>query len=278
MYIEFMRKVFNLTNRYVILITVLILYSLVTNVYAAFFMAGNTKFIGLILAVIILILMSAVFTAGWCKMVVAAIDKPESDEPNALIKIFPEGVGEYILPILGSLLVLAVFFCITLGLTFHAGSHFIGNPHIDISKLAKIGNDMTAAKSFMDSLSPVQIKQLLRWNQLFLLYLTSVYFLLFLYLPAIFYKCANPFKAFFISLKDLFSKKILKTTGIFFAVFLANMLISMLTAIFSSNTIMSFLVTLLGFYIFTASVVGIFYYYNENFVKSYLGQNIDIKI
>ena len=273
-----MRKVFNLTNKYIILITVLILYSLITNIYAVFFMAGNVKLIGLIFAIIILILMSAVFTAGWCKMIVSAIDKFESDNPNSLIKVFPEGVGEYILPILGSIVVLSLFFGVTGFFALQAGSHFIGNPHIDFGKLAKIGNDMTAAKSFMDSLSPIQIKQLLRWNQLFLIYITSAYFLLFLYLPAIFYKCANPFKAFFISLKDLFSKKIIKTAGVFFIIFFANMLISMLTAIFSSNAVISFIVTLLGFYIFTASITGIFYYYNNNFLNSHLGQNIDVKI
>ena len=273
-----MRTVFNLTNKYVILITVLILYSLITNVYAVFFMAGNVKLIGIILAIIILILMSAVFTAGWCKMIVSAIADPESDDPNALIKVFPEGVGEYILPVLGSIVVLSVFFGVTGFLTLKAGSHFIGNPHIDFGRLAKIGNDMTAAKSFMESLSPIQIKQLLRWNQLFLIYITSSYFILFLYIPAIFYKSANSIKAFFISLRDLFSKKIIKTTGVFLIIFLANILISMLTAISGSNAIMSFVVTLLGFYILTASVIGIFSYYNNNFVKSYLGRNIDIKI
>lgn len=273
-----MRKVFNITNNYVILITVLILYSLITNVYAVFFMAGNVKIIGLVLAIIILILMSAVFTAGWGKMITSALNNPENENPNSLIKVFPEGVGEYILPILGSILVLSVFFGITGFLALHAGGHFIGNPHIDFGKLAKIGNDMTAAKSFIESLSPLQKNMILQWNQLFLIYITSSYFVLFLYLPAIFYKCANPFKAFFVSLKDLFSKKIIKTAGIFCIIFLANMFISMLTAIFNSNAVMSFIVTLLGFYIFTVSITGIFYYYNNNFVKSHLGQNIDVKI
>ena len=273
-----MQKVFNLTNKYVILITVLILYSLITNVYAAFLATGSIKIIGLIFGLLLLILMSVVFIAGWCKMIVSAIDKPESEDPNALIKVFPEGVGEYILPVLGALLVLLIFYGITGFLAFYAGNHFIGNPHIDVAKLAKIGNDMTAAKSFMDSLSPLQTKQLLFWNQLLLIFITSSYFILFLYIPAIFYKSKNPFKAFFISLKDLFSKKIIKTFGVFCIIFFANSLISVLTAVFGSNTIMSFIITLLGFYVFTASITGIFSYYNDNFVKSYLGQNIDIKI
>ena len=273
-----MRKVFNLVNKYVILITVLILYSLITNVYAAIFAAGNTKIIGLMFGLVLLILMSVVFTAGWCKMITSAIEHPECEDPNALIKIFPEGVGEYILPILGAFLVVLIFYGIYGFLIFCTGNHFIGNPHIDIGKLAKIGNDMAAAKSFMDSLSPVQIKQLLRWNQLFILFITSSYFILFLYIPAIFYKSKNALKAFIISLKDLFSKKIVKTSGVFCIVFFANTLVSVLTAIFSSNAIMGFIITLLGFYIFTASITGIFSYYNDNFVKSYLGQNIDIKI
>ena len=61
-----MPKVFKITNNYIILATVLILYSLISNVYAACFMAGGgVKVLGLISALVILVLMTAAFLDGW---------------------------------------------------------------------------------------------------------------------------------------------------------------------------------------------------------------------
>jgi hypothetical protein len=108
--------------------------------------------------------------------------------------------------------------------------------------------------------------------------ITFIYFITFLYLPSLFLKNKNPFIAFFISLKDTFSKNFFKTLGIFALIFILNFIISILSGIFGANTIIHFLLTLANFYFITLVGVGVFYYYYQNFVKSYIGQNVDIEI
>ena len=99
-----------------------------------------------------------------------------------------------------------------------------------------------------------------------------------LYLPTIFFKEKNPLKAFFISIKDLFSRYFAKNIGIFLLILLANSILSILTTISTSFAAMYFIFTLINFYFITVVGVGVFYYYYQTFIKPQLGQNIDIKI
>ena len=97
-------------------------------------------------------------------------------------------------------------------------------------------------------------------------------------MPSLFFKNKNPLKAFGLSLKDLFSKKFFKSTGVFLLIFALNFIISIFSAILGGNVILHFMITLLNFYFITAVGIGIFYYYYNNFVDTRLGQNVDVKI
>ena len=48
-----------------------------------------------------------------------------------------------------------------------------------------------------------------------------------------------------------------------------------IATLFVSNVFIHFFVTLLNFYFITAVGVGLFYYYNKDFIESRLGQNIE---
>lgn len=274
-----MQNVFKITNNYIVLATVLILYSLISNVYAAFFAAGRgVNILGIICALVILVLMTAVFLAGWFKMVKKAVLEEKFDDPNSLIQDFPEGVGEYFLPILGMIFKIAIVFVLVGALVFYTGLHLVGNPNIDWQAFAKVSNDIAGMKSFLLALPQEQVTKLAQWNQLVLMGLMFLYFILFLYPPALMFKNKNPFIAFFVSLKDLFSKKLFKTVGVFLLILICNSVISVISVVTASNVILGLLSTLAGFYVLTASAVGLFYYYNKNFVNNHLGQNVDVKI
>ena len=275
-----MQKIFNLTNKYIILTTVLILYSLISNIYAAIFAVNNggIKLINLLSAILILILMTSAFLAGWLKMIKTAVVEPEKDEPNSLIKVFPEGVGEYILPVLGLGLQITVIWAIIGVGIFLLGNHLAGNPNLDLQKLLSAGNDMSVIKDFLSTLTPEQISKLAIWNHLFLSGISFGYFIVFLSLPALFFKNKNPFFAYFISLKDLLSKKFFKTLGVFLLILFSNVILSSMSVIFGANIILGFITTLAGFYVLTASAIGLFEYYYNNFVISHLGRNVDIKV
>ena len=80
-----MQKVFNLTNKYIVLSTPLILYSLVSSMYLLV-STGGGKLINLLLAIIMFVLMTGAFIAGWFNMIKSAITDPDREDPNSLLK------------------------------------------------------------------------------------------------------------------------------------------------------------------------------------------------
>lgn len=271
-----MKKVFELTNRYIVLGTPLILFSLLSSVYIA--LSAHGALINLIIAFVLFGLMTAAFVAGWFNMVKLAAIDPEPDNPNSLFKYFTSGVGEYFLPSLGVLINVIFVSVLFLIIAVFAGIKLIGDPGISPEALNAAVQTPEALKVFLSSLTQEQLIKINAWNLLLLVTMASTYFLEILYLPAMFFKNKNPFIAFFISLKDLFSRKFVRTLGVYLLIFVINFIISILAALFMGNVIAHFLITLANFYFVTCASVGVFYYYNNNFVKSHIGQNIDTSV
>lgn len=271
-----MLKTFNLTNKYIVLTTPLILYSLISSVYLVISM-GNSNFINLLFAIILLILMTSAFIAGWFNMIKLAITDYK-DEPNSLIKEFVPGVGEYFLPSLGAFFIILTTIITALTISYFIGINNIGDPGISSEALTNALKDSVALKNFVANLNTEQLVKINLWNSLILTTTAVSYFLIFLYIPALFLKNKNPFVAYLISLKDLFSKKIFKTLAIFLLILMLSFFLSLLSTIFGNFLIIHFLITLLNYYFFTVISVGVFYYYFVNFIKPTTGQNVDIEV
>lgn len=272
-----MQKVFNLTNRYIVLATPLILYSLISSVYLVTSASGG-KLINLLFAILLFFLMTGAFIAGWFNMIKIAIIDPEREDANSLIKEFPAGVGEFFLSSLGAIFVVFIFSTLMLIGSYFIGANTIGDPGISADTLASALKNTETLKTFVTGLSIEQLTKINLWNMLILGTLTLIYYSLFLYMPALFFKNKNPLFAFFISLKDLFSKNILKTTGIFLLIFVINFFISLISTILGTNVFIHFVLTLLNFYFITSVGVGVFYYYYLNFIQPMIGKNVDIEI
>lgn len=272
-----MQKVLSLTNKYIVLATPLILYSLISSVYLVTSASGNKIFI-LLFALILFFFMTSAFLSGWFNMIKLAILAPEKEDPNSLIKEFVPGVGEFFLYTSGAMILVLLIISLLSIISFFIGAHFIGDPGVSAEALAKALQTPSMLKAFIATLSSEQLVKINHWNLLAMATMTVGYFVLFLYMPTLFFKNKNPFKAYFISLKDLFSKKFFKSVGIFLLIFVFNFLISIFSALFAGNAILHFIITLLNFYFITAVGVGIFYYYYNNFVDTRLGQNVDVKI
>ena len=269
-------EAFNVTNKYIVLATPLILYSLFTSVYLAASATG--KLINLLIALVLFTLMTAAFIAGWFNMIKIAIVAPQRDDANSLIKEFIPGVGEYFLSSIGSLVNIFIVTLLVVIITIYAGMHFIGNPDISVEALSKSLETAITLKTFLASLSTEQLVKLNQWNILLMSGISFAYFILLLYLPALFFKKKNPFMALVVSFKDLFSKHILKTFGIYVLIFLANAIISILSALFIGNVVMHFILTLANFYFVTVAAVGVFYYYFKTFIEPQIGQNVDLRV
>lgn len=271
-----MKKVFELTNRYIILGTPLILFSFLSTLYLA--LSARGAVINLIIGLFLFGLMTAAFVSGWFNMVKIAVLEPDREDMNSLIKEFTPGVGEYFLPSLGVLVNIIVVSLIILIIASIIGMKVIGDPDISIEALNLAVQTPESLKVFLASLSKEQLVKINAWNLLLLLSMALTYFLEILYLPAMFFKNKNPFIAFFIGLKDLFSRKFFITLGIFILIFVIYGVLSILSALFIGSVIAHFVITLANFYFIICASVGIFYYYHNNFVKSQIGQNIDERV
>ena len=110
-----MQKIFEITNRYIILATPLVLFSMISSIYLVASLSGG-KILSILFAIILFTLMTSAFIAGWLKMVRGAVETPDNDEPYLLIKDFVPGVGEYFLSATGA--VFLMFFLFGLLYTF----------------------------------------------------------------------------------------------------------------------------------------------------------------
>ena len=264
------KESFHITNKYIILATPLILFSLLSSLYILFSLGGNI--LSLIIAAEVFVLMLGAFLSGWFFMTGLCI-KEDYNEPNLLIKEFPAGVGEYFLPVLGLIFITVVVSLILMTASYYAGMIFIGNAGISPEDFSKALESMTALKAFLNSLTDEQLVKLNAWNFLLLGTMSLTYFLIMFYAPAMFFKDKNPFKAFWRSLRDLFSRKFFKNCMLYMILFVSYFILSIITAIVNVNIIMHFIFTLINFYYLVFIAVWIFNYYYNNFVKP--GANID---
>ena len=81
--INSLKESYKLTNKYIILATPLILFSLLSSLYILFSVKGNV--LGLLFAIVLFFLMLIAFLSGWFYMIKNAISDCESDEFDCYI-------------------------------------------------------------------------------------------------------------------------------------------------------------------------------------------------
>ena len=263
---NFIKESFNITNKYIILATPLILFSLLSSLYILFSLGGNL--IGLAFAAILFILMLCAFLSGWFFMIRKCITTNEyNDDPNALIKNFPAGVGEYFLTAIGMIFNIFLIVVIFLTISYFIGMKFIGNIGISPEEFSKAMASIPALKTFLYSLNEEQLFKLNAWNLLLFITMIVTYFMIMLYPSAVFFKNKNPFKAYFLSLKELFGRKFFRNILVYILLFTSYFILSILTTIFAGNIITHFIFTLINFYYLVLIAVMVFKYYHNNFVE-----------
>ena len=264
------RESFKITNGNIVIATPLIFFSLISSLYMIF--SYNANIIGQIFSVILFFLMFGAFLSGWFYMILKAVKEPDIED-NQLITDFPSGVGEYFLSALGLIFQVIFVFSIIIIAAVFAGKKIIGGFGISYSQVVQAASSMETMKTFVDSLSQEQLIKINQWNILMFCAVVFNYFIIMLYPAVILFKNKNPFKAFFISLKDTFGHRFFKNVGLFIFIFSVYTLISIGTMLLGKNIILHFIFTLLNFYYITFAGVLLFNYYYSNFIR--IGSNID---
>ena len=263
--LSYIKDSFQLTNKYIILATPLILFSLLSSLYILFSVGGNL--LSLLIALLLFGLMVGAFLSGWFFMIKTCVSNPEQEDPNVLLKEFPAGVGEYFLPVLGLMINTMVISVLLILVSYFVGMKLIGDIGITPEALTKGMESFAAMKTFLGGLTQEQIFKLNAWNMLLFFTMSVTYFLIMFYSPALFFKDKNPFKAYFLSLKDLFSKKFFTNFGLFLILFVSYFILSIFTTLFGANVIMHFVFTLINFYYLVFVAVMVYNYYYKNFVQ-----------
>ena len=267
------RESFKITNENIVIATPLIFFSLISSLYMIFSAAGNK--IGLIFSVVLFFLMFGAFLSGWFYIIIRAVKEPDIESNNLIVE-FPSGVGEYFLSAMGMIIqVIIVFTLISIGIVI-IGKKIIGGVGISYDQIVQAAANVEATKAFVNSLSEEQLVKINLWNLLAFCSLSLGYFILMLYPTVIFFKEKNPFKAFFVCLKDTFGHRFFKNAGLFIFISFFYMIISLCTMTLGKNIIMHFIFTLLNFYYITFAGILFCNYYYSNFIK--IGSNIDTTV
>lgn len=268
---KIIRESFKITNSYIVIATPLILFSLFSSIYVM--LSSNGSLLSLVITAILFFLMLASFLSGWFFMIKKAVVNSDEEQKNNLIVEFPAGVGEYFLSILGMIFVIVLVFIATTVIVGVAGKKLIGDTGVSYNQLSTAFASVESMKVFLTSLTPEQISKFKAWNLLLMFGMIFNYFVTMFYFPVVFFKEKNPFKAFFINIKDTFGRKIFNNIFLFIFMFIAYFILSILTVLFGGNIVTHFILTLINFYYATFIGVLIFNYYYSNFAK--IGSQID---
>lgn len=264
------KESFDLTNKYIILATPLILFSLLSSLYLVF-TAGGSR-LGVAFAAILFFLMFCAFLAGWFNMLKICIQN-QDENPNELMKHFTSGVGEYFLPVIGMLIISVFVGTVLFAISTVIGYKLIGSPNISISALSSALTSVETMKAFLTSLSTEQLLKINLWNLLLFLTIGLTYFVIMFCPTALFFKTKNPFKAFLYSQKDLFCRHFFKNAGIYLFVFILYFILSIFAAFGNTNIVLYFVFTLVNFYFMVFASILLFNYYHSNYIK--IGSNFD---
>lgn len=287
--IKYFQKAFKITNENIILTTPLVFFLLLFSIYLGISQNAPANIISAILLLITILFMVSAFFAGWFFMVKRAIDLDKQefiiDEDRAkasfnLIKEIPVGIGEYVLPFAGALILYTGLLFLLLFIGYQIGLHFIGNPGLNLNEMRSVTHSPDALKTFASSLSPEQLAKLKLWDFLFM-GIMSVYYFITMFWPAqIIIKTKNPLVAFFKSLIFTF-KNFISALILFVYISVINFIISLIVSystikpITSFVTMLAYLVSMLLYFYFVVYVIVLIFLYYDSEASEKTKNNCD---
>ena len=271
--IKTISKAFELLRDNIVIVQPLIFYLLILGVVSRPITVDGTFTYASIFAIIIVILFTSAFLAGWFYIVKLALSYRDKvyetiEEKNiaslSLLKQFFTGVGDYFLPVLGAFVIYVLMFIAFSFASYKLGLHYIGKLILtpELIKALNSGSyaDITAVINSVDSIQ--SLKTMSYWG----FYITALSFifsfLTLFYGPVLLYDTKNPLKALFINFKFLFSNFVGSFAIMLFLTFL-NLIISLFNLLSATNVFFSIISLLIMFLYMSYQVMLVFLYYEE---------------
>jgi len=190
------------------------------------------------------------------------IEEDKAKASFGLIKQVPVGIGEYFLPMIGAIVLYAIFFVLLIIIGYEIGIHLIGSAGVSLEQLRNALASPATMKALITSLTAEQLKKLNSWNFLFLVGTGTFSFLTMFWAVEIVSKTKNPFIAFFRAIKFEFSN-LLSAVILFTYISVVNFTVSLINAFSMIHPIVYFISMLVYFYFVVYVVVLVFLYYDR---------------
>ncbi len=265
--IKIFKDAFKITFTNSIMLTPLLLFLFILNIYLAVAKDSVNALPSAFLFYITLFLMVSAFASGWFNMIKMAIYNYKNDVYSAefdsfkLLNEFPSGIAEYIKSFLGFSLLYLLIADITFYSIYTIGMKFIGGIGISITQFMEASESSQAMTLLLDSLTK---EQLLKINYWYLLVISSIqiFSLFTMFWPIeILYSTKNPIIAFLCSIKRIFTRP--QIILLFIAINILNFILTILNYFSMFNPITYFIMTLVIFCFIMYVFVLLFLYYEE---------------
>ena len=229
-----------------------------------------------VLTIIVTLLLTSAFFAGWLQMVKTAISNSKKEERSEEEKIkefigikndFFAAIPVYILPVLGGIILYIVMFSLIVAFNIKFANHFIGSLDFLIEKLNSIPKDTQGLQAFLEALPQEEILIIWYWQILFLFTIGLFNFFMMFFASALYYpeKCTtNPLSALKNSFLAIFKHPI-KSFALYVFILLLGFIFKTMGVFFSTNVILYFIFMILAIYFWVFVFVLIFDYYEQRF-------------
>lgn len=257
-----LKKAFCITNKNLIIPTPQIIYIILSSLFLRMTISTNIKLMSV--SLIVLILMTGAFLAGWFAMIKEAVILKDDEIKTSyeLLKIFPQGIGNKFLTYTTGLVLYSAMLFGVLIAAYKCAMKFIGNFPIPVEVLNSTINAPNELKQFVASMPIEDLIKVNQWNFMFLGFVLVFMFITIFWIPEIEFGGKNVFVALFKSIKNLF-KKFFETLVLFLFMCFIYMVVSLFSTLSMSNNILYFTAVLLSIYSTVYLIVLLFLYYEE---------------
>lgn len=265
-FVSYFIKAFPLANNFMLL-TLLLMSIFIITIYMI--IAGQTG-INSVLSLLIVIMLSSAFGAGFFQSIKHNSDNPEEKiTVKSSIETFYSGIGEYYLSFFGMFILFFVLAALVIIGSFIFADKFI----CGIDQLGISANDfflILAAPNqmdiIMDNINIIQQGHLKAWCRFFLFTTQAFTFLMMLWIPEKIYTKKHFFISLFTSMKKIFSD-FPNALCVYLMIMLLNYILAIFIVLLSPFKFLAFILNICSLYLLILNFYAIFLYYKHKFIE-----------
>ena len=264
--IKCFKEAFELAYENLLCVSPLLIFMIAVTLYLGAARTSIINAFSLCLSIVALIIMFAIFFAGWFYMIKMAIVNTsfsiiDLKKDFELLKFFSTGVSDYFVTFIYFILCSLTILGIVYASDYFIAMKFIGNVGLELNNIVKL-EDISSWQYLLVDLTYSQIIKLSGW--LFLFTVSSIIYALFtlMWVPYLMFRTKNVFKALWYSIVDAFTSP--KILTLLLSLIIINFVFAIINSYIMLNPILYFIMTIAYiFFIVQMSMLIFLYYYKK---------------